>query len=70
MVFGLLLGGVYGLIVLTGLHHGIQAIEIGLISNPNIGVNFLLPIWSMANIAQGGAGLAVYARTRDKDLKR
>ncbi|BCG59786.1 PTS transporter subunit EIIC [Paenibacillus sp. URB8-2] len=70
MVFGLLLGGVYGLIVLTGLHHGIQAIEIGLISNPNIGVNFLLPIWSMANIAQGGAGLAVYARTRDKDLKK
>ncbi|WP_025687986.1 PTS transporter subunit EIIC [Paenibacillus zanthoxyli] len=69
-VFGLLLGGVYGLIVLTGLHHGIQAIEIGLISNPNIGVNFLLPIWSMANIAQGGAGLAVYARTRDNELKK
>ncbi|WP_025698852.1 PTS transporter subunit EIIC [Paenibacillus durus] len=68
--FGLLLGGVYGLIVLTGLHHGIQAIEIGLISNPNVGVNFLLPIWSMANIAQGGAGLAVYARTRDTELKK
>ncbi|WP_025696231.1 PTS transporter subunit EIIC, partial [Paenibacillus forsythiae] len=69
-LFGLLLGGAYGFIVMTGLHHGIQAIEIGLISNPDIGVNFLLPIWSMANIAQGGAGLAVYARTRDSDLKK
>ncbi|WP_223069134.1 PTS transporter subunit EIIC [Paenibacillus caui] len=69
-VFGLLLGGMYNSIVVTGLHHGIQAVEIGLISNPNIGVNFLLPIWSMANVAQGGAGLAVYARTRDKSLKK
>ncbi|MBY9081832.1 PTS transporter subunit EIIC [Paenibacillus sp. HN-1] len=68
--FGLILGGVYGFIVLTGLHQGIQAIEAGLISNPAIGVNFLLPIWSMANIAQGGAGLAVYARTLDHSERR
>ncbi|WP_052098556.1 PTS transporter subunit EIIC [Paenibacillus stellifer] len=69
-LFGLILGGVYGFIVLTGLHHGIQAIEVGLIANPAIGVNFLLPIWSMANIAQGGAGLAVYARTLDHSERR
>lgn len=69
-VFGLLLGGIYSSIVMSGLHHGIQAVEIGLIANPDIGVNFLLPIWSMANIAQGAAGLAVYARTRDKALKK
>ncbi|KHL96278.1 hypothetical protein QW71_08115 [Paenibacillus sp. IHB B 3415] len=69
-VFGLLLGGIYSFIVVSGLHHGIQAIEVGLITNPDIGVNFLLPIWSMANIAQGAAGLAVYARTRDKALKK
>ncbi|MFB5674495.1 PTS transporter subunit EIIC [Paenibacillus terreus] len=69
-VFGLLLGGIYSTIVITGLHQGIQAVEIGLISNPDIGVNFLLPIWSMANIAQAGAGLAVYARTRDMALRK
>lgn len=69
-IFGLLLGGIYSSIVVSGLHHGIQAVEIGLITNPNISVNFLLPIWSMANIAQGAAGLAVYARTRDKALRR
>ncbi|WP_185897241.1 PTS transporter subunit EIIC [Paenibacillus zeisoli] len=69
-IFGLLLGGIYSSIVVSGLHHGIQAVEIGLITNPDISVNFLLPIWSMANIAQGAAGLAVYARTRDKALRR
>ncbi|GIP22323.1 PTS transporter subunit EIIC [Paenibacillus sp. J22TS3] len=70
MAFGLLLGGIYSLIVVSGLHHGIQAVEIGLITNPDISVNFLLPIWSMANIAQGAAGLAVYARTKDTALRQ
>ncbi|PYY26963.1 PTS transporter subunit EIIC [Paenibacillus illinoisensis] len=70
LLFGLLLGGIYSSIVITGLHHGIQAIEVGLISNPDIGFNFLLPIWSMANIGQAGAGLAVYARTRDEALRK
>ncbi|MEK8211473.1 MULTISPECIES: PTS transporter subunit EIIC [unclassified Paenibacillus] len=69
-LFGLLLGGIYSSVVVSGLHHGIQAIEIGLITNPEVGVNFLLPIWSMANIGQAAAGLAVYARTRDKALKK
>ncbi|MBY0013266.1 PTS transporter subunit EIIC [Paenibacillus typhae] len=69
-LFGLLLGGAYSTIVMSGLHQGIQAIEVGLISNPEIGVNFLLPIWSMANIAQGGAGLAVYFLTKDDALKK
>lgn len=68
--FGLVLGGAYSSMVLTGLHQGLQAIEAGLISNPDIGVNFLLPIWSMANVAQGGAGLAVYLRTRDSMLRK
>ncbi len=68
--FGLVLGGAYSSIVLTGLHQGLQAIEAGLISNPTIAVNFLLPIWSMANVAQGGAGLAVYIRTRDAGLRK
>ncbi|GIO87802.1 negative regulator of SacY activity [Paenibacillus faecis] len=69
-LFGLLLGGIYSSIVIAGLHHGIQAVEAGLISNPDIGVNFLLPIWSMANVAQAGAGLAVYVGTRDTALRK
>lgn len=66
---GLLFGGLYSVIVITGIHHSFHAIEAGLLGNPNIGVNFLLPIWSMANVAQGGACLAVYFKTRDTKIK-
>lgn len=66
---GILFGGLYSLIVITGIHHSFHAIEAGLIADPNIHRNFLLPIWSMANVAQGGATLAVYFKTKDKKIK-
>lgn len=66
---GILFGGLYSLIVITGVHHSFHAIEAGLLTNKAIGVNFLLPIWSMANVAQGGAALAVYFKTKDKKIK-
>ncbi|WP_437615801.1 sucrose-specific PTS transporter subunit IIBC [Erwinia sp. V71] len=62
---GVVFGGLYSVIVITGIHHSFHAIEAGLLGNPSIGVNFLLPIWSMANVAQGGACLAVWFKTRD-----
>ena len=66
---GLVFGGSYSAIVITGIHHSFHAIEAGLLGNPSIGVNFLLPIWAMANVAQGGACLAVYFKTRDVKIK-
>lgn len=66
---GLVFGGLYSVIVITGIHHSFHAIEAGLLGNPNIGVNFLLPIWAMANIAQGGACLAVWFKTKDVKIK-
>jgi sucrose PTS system EIIBCA or EIIBC component len=66
---GFIFGGTYSAIVITGIHHSFHAIEAGLLGNPKIGVNFLLPIWSMANVAQGGACLAVYFKTRDVKIK-
>ncbi|TYS69563.1 PTS sucrose transporter subunit IIBC [Sutcliffiella horikoshii] len=66
---GLIFGGLYSLIVITGVHHSFHAIEAGLLAE--LGLNYLLPIWSMANVAQGGAGLAVYflaKRTKTKEL--
>ncbi|MBC2581797.1 sucrose-specific PTS transporter subunit IIBC [Clostridium sp. DJ247] len=66
---GVVFGGLYSTIVITGMHHSFHAIEAGLLSNPAIGKNFLLPIWSMANVAQGGAALAVYVKTKNKKLK-
>ena len=66
---GLIFGGLYSLIVITGVHHSFHAVEAGLLSNPEIGKNFLLPIWSMANVAQGGAALAVFMMTKDSKMK-
>ncbi|XEC93547.1 PTS transporter subunit EIIC [Paenibacillus tarimensis] len=69
LITGFLFGGLYPLLVITGLHHSFYVIEAGLLANPDIGVNYLLPIWSMANVAQGGAGLAVYLKTRNKKMR-
>ena len=66
---GLLFGGLYSAIVITGIHHSFHAIEAGLLGNPAIGVNFLLPIWAMANVAQGGACLAVWFKPKDTKIK-
>lgn len=57
------------MIVITGIHHSFHAIEAGLLGNPSIGVNFLLPIWAMANVAQGGACFAVWFKTKDAKIK-
>lgn len=64
---GALFGGVYSSIVITGIHHSFHAIELGLIADT--GFNTLLPIWSMANFAQGGAALAVYFMTKNTKMK-
>mgnify|MGYP000973827000 CR=1 FL=1 len=68
-IAGLIFGGLYSVIVITGIHHSFHAVEAGLLGNPNIGVNFLLPIWAMANIAQGGACMAVWFKTNDAKIK-
>lgn len=68
-IAGLIFGGFYSAIVITGIHHSFHAIEAGLLANPAIKINFLLPIWAMANVAQGGAALAVYFRTFNKKIK-
>ncbi|WLR42397.1 sucrose-specific PTS transporter subunit IIBC [Bacillus carboniphilus] len=67
-VSGIIFGGIYSAIVITGVHHSFHAIEANLIAD--IGVNYLLPIWSMANVAQGGAGLAVFFKTKREKTKQ
>ncbi|MGL5948916.1 MAG: sucrose-specific PTS transporter subunit IIBC [Aeromonas sp.] len=66
---GLVFGGSYSAIVITGMHHSFHAIEAGLLTNASIGVNFLLPIWAMANVAQGGASLAIYFKTNNTRIR-
>ena len=64
---GLIFGFFYSAIVVTGLHQSFPAIEIPLI-NQGAG-DFIFPIASMANVAQGAAALAVFFKTRDAKLK-
>lgn len=66
---GFVFGGTYSAIVITGIHHSFHAIELGLLADKVVGVNFLLPIWAMANVAQGGACLAVYFKTSSARVK-
>ncbi|MGV1003825.1 MAG: sucrose-specific PTS transporter subunit IIBC [Candidatus Nanopelagicales bacterium] len=68
-VAGFIMGGTYSLLVLTGLHHSFHAVEAGLLADPSIGKNLLLPIWSMSNVAQGGAALASWLLIRNRKTK-
>ena len=66
---GLIFGFFYSAIVVTGLHQSFPAIEIPLLpANGGVG-DFIFPIASMANVAQGAAALAVFFKTRDAKLK-
>ena len=66
---GLIFGFFYSAIVVTGLHQSFPAIEIPLLpSNGGVG-DFIFPIASMANVAQGAAALAIFFRSRDAKLK-
>ncbi|MGL5089046.1 MAG: sucrose-specific PTS transporter subunit IIBC [Cetobacterium sp.] len=66
---GAILAGSYSSIVITGMHHSFHAIEANLLANPNIGKNFLLPLWSVANVAQGGAAMAVFLKSKNPTIK-
>ena len=63
---GLIFGFFYSAIVVTGLHQSFPAIEIPLLQGDG---DFIFPIASMANVAQGAAALAVFFKTRDAKLK-
>ncbi|QHO90899.1 PTS beta-glucoside transporter subunit EIIBCA [Actinomyces sp. 432] len=68
-VGGFLFGLVYSPIVVTGLHQSFPAVEIPLLPvNGGVG-DFIFPIASMANVAQGAVALAVFFNTRDAKMK-
>ena len=66
---GLIFGFFYSAIVVTGLHQSFPAIEIPLLPSNGGAGDFIFPIASMANVAQGAAALAVFFKTRDGKLK-
>ena len=61
------MGAIYPLTVVMGLHHMYNVIEAGMISSS--GVNFWMPIASAANFAQFGACLAVALKCKNQKTK-
>ena len=62
-----IIGALYAPTVVTGLHQMYTAIDLGQLAQ--YGVTYWLPIASAANIAQGGACLAVALKTKDAKTK-
>ncbi len=62
-----IMGGLYATTVVSGIHHMYTIIDLGQLSA--YGLTFWLPLASAANVAQGGAALAVAIKTRNKKLK-
>jgi len=65
---GFILAGTFLPLVMTGLHQGLTPIHVQLIEST--GVTVLLPILAMAGAGQVGAALAVYVKTKSKQLKK
>lgn len=63
----LVMGGLYAPTVVTGIHQMYAAIDLGQIAK--YGVTYWLPLASAANVAQGGAALAVSLKSKDKKIK-
>ncbi|MBW7975713.1 PTS system trehalose-specific EIIBC component [Bacillus velezensis] len=62
---GLLYGGLYSALVITGMHHTFLAVDLQLIGSKLDGT-FLWPMLALSNIAQGSAALAMMLITKDK----
>jgi len=67
VIGGLLYGGLYAPLVITGMHHTFLAVDLQLIGS--IGGTFLWPIVALSNIAQGSAALGVMLATKDEKIK-
>ena len=61
---GFVVGGLHQLIVVTGVHHAFNALEVELLATT--GTNMFNAIMTGAIIAQGAATLAVALKTKDK----
>lgn len=64
---GFIMGGIYSSTVVGGVHHMYTVIDMGQLSQ--YGFTYWLPIASAANVAQGGACLAVAIKSRKAKIK-
>ncbi|MEN8699174.1 PTS system trehalose-specific EIIBC component [Bacillus infantis] len=64
---GLIYGGLYAPLVITGMHHTFLAVDLQLIGS--IGGTFLWPMVALSNIAQGSASLAMFFLNKNEKVK-
>ncbi|ALP38848.1 PTS beta-glucoside transporter subunit IIABC [Paenibacillus sp. IHB B 3084] len=64
---GLIYGGLYALLVITGMHHTFLAVDVQLIGTQ--GGTFLWPMLALSNIAQGAGALAMMLVLKDQKGK-
>lgn len=64
---GLIYGGFYALLVITGMHHTFLAVDVQLIGSE--GGTFLWPMLALSNIAQGAAALAMMFVIKEQKTK-
>ena len=62
-----IMGGLYAITVVAGIHHMYTLIDLGQLAR--YGFTYWLPLASAANVGQGGAALAVALKTRDAKVK-
>ncbi len=62
---GLIYGGLYAPLVITGMHHTFLAVDLQLIGS--IGGTFLWPMVALSNIAQGSAAFAMMIVEKNND---
>ncbi|NMO96563.1 PTS system trehalose-specific EIIBC component [Paenibacillus lemnae] len=66
---GLIYGGLYAVLVITGMHHTFLAVDVQLLGSQN--GTFLWPMLALSNIAQGASALAmmfIYREQKSKGL--
>ncbi|MEK4047756.1 PTS system trehalose-specific EIIBC component [Paenibacillus sp. FSL H8-0048] len=64
---GLIYGGFYSLLVITGMHHTFLAVDVQLIGSEKS--TFLWPMLALSNIAQGAAALAMMFVIKEQKTK-
>ena len=64
-----IIGGIYPFIVMSGMHHAFTPIKLGVLAT--VGYEAFICIGELAaNLAQGGAALAVAVKSKNKDFKQ
>ncbi len=68
LIGGLIYGGLYSVLVITGMHHTFLAVDLQLVGS-KLGGTFLWPMLALSNIAQGAAALTIGFLSKEERLK-